>query len=77
MGSSIRWLRVYVVGAALKIRSEPARTAILDALREPPTVNVRRIVIDALRLSPGDTELARQVRLAIGWLDSRIESPDP
>jgi hypothetical protein len=90
-------LRESVVEAALKTRSELARQAVLDALRDPPDAGARWIAIDALRLSPGDpawlrraraavaevgrarpddAELARQVKLATEWLDSRIESAD-
>ena len=90
-------LREYVVEAALKTRSEPARKVVLDALREPPNADARWLVINALRLSsgdaawlrrartaiadagqarPDDAELARQVKLATEWLDSRIKSGD-
>jgi len=88
-------LRENVVAAALKTRSETARKAVLAALKTAPDAVSRWIVIDALRLSPGDhgwlrraqlaimavqqasptdVELARQVKLAAEWLDSRMKN---
>lgn len=67
-------LREHVVEAALKTRSEPARTVVLDALREPPNADARRLVINALRLSPGDATWLRRARTAIA--DAGQTRPD-
>ncbi len=58
-------LRESVVGAALKTRSEPARKAVLEALRDPSDVGARWIAIDALRLSPGDPAWLQRARPAM------------
>jgi hypothetical protein len=90
-------LRENVVEAALKTRSEAARQAVVDALRNAPEPTSRWIAINALGLSsgddewlrrarsaivaaqqalPADVELARQTKLATGWLDARLKDPN-
>src|SRR5262249_15157005 len=58
-------LRWDIVAAALKTQSEEARTAVLDAMRSAPDARSRWIVMNALRLSPGDSEWLRRAREAI------------
>jgi hypothetical protein len=66
-------LREDIVRAALKTRSEKARTAVLDAMRAAPDATSRWIVLDALRVSPGYREWLRRARAAI--IDLQKASP--
>jgi hypothetical protein len=90
-------LREDMVCSALKTNTEVARQTVLELLHDSTDVQTRWLLINALRLSPGDKqlltraraailasqqaspddeELARQVKLATQWLDSRLKSDE-
>lgn len=58
-------LRIHCTEAALKTRSEPARTAVLRTLRELDDPDVQAAVIEALRHSPGDVAWLERVKNAV------------
>lgn len=67
-------LRDNIVTAALKTQSKPARKAVLDLLRDTPSERTRWLLINALRLSPGNHDWLAHAREAI--LDLGKASPD-
>jgi hypothetical protein len=90
-------LREDIVSAALKTKAEVARQTVLDLLRASTDAQTKWLLINALRLSPGDKkwlsraradilasqeaspgdqELARQVKLATQWLESRLKNDE-
>lgn len=71
-----RWggLRNDIVVAALKTQSKAARKAVLDSLKDKSDEPTRWLLINALRLSPGDTHWLMRAREVI--LDLGKASPD-
>jgi hypothetical protein len=67
-------LRENIVAAALKTQSEPARNAVLGLLQDSPSDRTRWLLINALRLSPGDQHWLTVARDAI--VDLGRASPD-
>ena len=67
-------LRENVVAAALKTQSRPARGAVLDLLKDEADERTRWLLINALRLSPGDHNWLAHAREEI--LDLGKASPD-
>jgi hypothetical protein len=84
-----------MVCAALKTKAEIARQTVLEMMNASTDGQTRGLLINALRLSPGDkkwltrasvaisaieqtapdnAELARQVKLATEWLNSRLKN---
>jgi len=67
-------LRENILTAALKTQSEPGRKAVLGMLKDTPNERTRWILINALRLSPGDQGWLERARDAI--LEFGATSPD-
>lgn len=66
----------YLLRAGLNTRSESVRRTALELLRDSADSEVRKVLVDALRLSPGDEEWLQRVREALLYV-AQLQGKDP